>query len=684
MDGRAPGVLIQFTDPPPAVEPTRIDVPVLVCVTERGPVHTPVRCASWPAFRHTFGGFNRNGLGAYSAKAFFDNGGGPAWVVRVAAPERVTHTSGPQPAERTRSVVASTAGLVPGAAATLRRGSVVRTYLVVAVEAATGTVTWDRPLHPDLGPGPGIEVATGAGSASAVLPDSAGVPGLRVSAASPGAWGEALRVVCSAGNRASTTARPGTPGSATATPVSGTVGFAAGDSCRVSQELAGAVTAGQAVVAAVDHARRVLRWAAPLPVALDPGRPFTIETRSFDLAVLEAGTVVETWPGLTSEPEHRRYAPGVLQDGSAYLRAEVLGDQPAPGGVRLAGGRDGTAALTVTDLTGDELADDRLGLAAARDLDEPGVVLVPDLVAAPTPAVLTVPPPVDPCDPCRRPAQPPEVLEAVISETGASFDSEQVIGAQQRIVESCERNTERVALLDPPYGSRTLPGLRAWAARFGSSHAITVVPWLTVVEPGNSAAVRAVPASGHLAGLIAACDTAAGPWLSAANRTLAWAHGLTFPLSEAEHAAANDAGLNLIRPVPGRGLVPLGARTLAGEALWRYAAVRRTMIWLRRTLRHHLAWVVFEPVTPGLAALLGSAIGTLLTGVWEAGGLAGDTPEEAFFVAVDASPAAAGELRIVVGVALARPAEFVTVRVSRTGNRLELSEAPSVVLAGGG
>jgi len=107
------------------------------------------------------------------------------------------------------------------------------------------------------------------------------------------------------------------------------------------------------------------------------------------------------------------------------------------------------------------------------------------------------------------------------------------------------------------------------------------------------------------------------------------------------------------------------------------------MIWLRRTLRHHLAWVVFEPVNTGLAALLTSSIGTLLTDVWEAGGLAGNSPEDAFFVAVDTTAALVGELRIVVGVALARPAEFVTVTVTRPGNRLELAEEPTVVLAGG-
>ena len=683
MDGRAPGVLIQFVDPPPAVEPTRIDVPVLVCVTERGPVDTPVRVASWSAFRLTFGAFVRNGLGAYAAKAFFDNGGGPAWVVRVASPERLTATSGPQPVDRTRSVVGSASGLVVGAVATLTQDALVRAYLVVAVDAVTRTVTWDRPLHPRFDTTLGIAIATGAGTASAELPDAVGAPALRIGAANPGAWGDRLAVVCTASVAAGTTTRPGAAGSAGATPVVSTVGFVGGDSCRISQDVGGVVAVVRADLAAVDAARRVLTWAALLPGTIDVTRPFTIESRAFDVAVTEAGTLVETWSGLSCTSAHPRFAEAVLA-GSSYVRAAVLGDQPATGGVRLAGGRDGTAALTIADVLGDDLQADGRGLAAVVDIDEPAVVVVPDLVAPPTPAVLTAPLPVDPCDPCSPlQAESPDVVEAVVTEAGASFDDAAVIAAQQSIIESCERNTERIVLLDPPHGRRTLADLRGWAVRLASSYAVTVAPWLTVVEPGNSAAVRAVPASGHLAGLISATDTATGPWQSAANRTLAWAHGAAWGLTDAEHAVANDDCINLVRPVPGRGLVPLGARTLASEDQWRFVAVRRTMIWLRRTLRHHLAWVVFEPITPGLATLVNSAIGTLLTSVWEAGGLAGDTPADAFFVAVDTTSAAVGELRIVVGVALARPAEFVTVRVSRPGNRLELAEAPALVLAGG-
>lgn len=682
MDGRAPGVLIQFADPPPAVEPSRIDVPVLVSVTERGPVGTPVRCASWTSFAASHGGFIPNGLGAYAAKAFFDNGGGPAWIVRVAAPERTTTVVGPQPADRSRSIVASLAGLVVGAVATLRQDDLVRAYLVTAVDAATSALTWDRPLHPGFDTTLAISVATGAGSASARLKDAAAADALRLEAATPGSWGDRVEVAISPGRTTSTTPRADAIGTSEVTPVAATVGFAVGDSCRIAQDVGGTVSVGTAVIAGLDATHRVLTWVAPLPVTIDVAKPFTIQNRTFDLTVIESAMVVEIWAGLTCEPTHPRFVERTLE-ASARLRASVLGDQPASARVRLAGGRDGTAALAVADLLGAELSGDARGLAAVAEIDEPAVVIIPDLVAPPTPAQVRAPLPADPCDPCRDDEEYPEAFEAVVVEAGATFDDEQVIGAQQAAIDSCERNTERVVLLDPPNGCRTLAQLRGWAARFSSSYAITIAPWIGVVEPSDSRALRHVPASGHLAGLISACDTAVGPWLSAANRSLLWGHSVTWAAGDAEHAVANDDGINLVRGLPGRGLVPLGARTLAADDQWRFVAVRRTMIWLRRTLRHHLAWVVFEPISTGLVTLLTGTIGTLLTDVWEAGGLSGTAPDEAFFVAVDTKASLAGQLRIVVGVALSRPAEFVTVTVTRTGNRLELTEEPVVVLAGG-
>jgi uncharacterized protein len=687
--GHAPGVRIQFADPPPAVEPVRVDVPVFVCVCERGPLHTPVRIGAWPEFGRTFGGFVANGLGAYAVKAFFDQGGRVCWIVRVAAAERTAAPAGPQPPDRRTSVLAPLDGFVPGAAVTVRQGSAAHTYLVTGVDATSATVAWDRPLHPAFDLTVAFTVATGAGSATATLPGGGG-DALRLAASGPGAWGDRLDVLVTPGRKAATANRPAEPSNGTATPVAGTEGFVAGSTVRVSQDVGGVVTAVTAVVDRVDRARGVLWWTAPLPVPpLVPGQPMTLETSTVTLSVRERGATVEVWPDLSPVPAHPRYLPAVLAASPRIGAVEVLtGGEPLPGRYPLTGGRDGTAALTTGDLTGDELLGDGLGLAAARDLTEPAAVALPDLVGAPTPARVELPPPDehDPCAPCPPPPGAPPVLEAVVVEAAAAFGAGEIVLAQQRVIESCERNTERVALLDPPAGPGPLTAtdLREWSGRFSSSYAVAVVPWLTVVDPlTGSRGVRRVPASGHLAGLMAQTDAAGGPWLAAANRGLAWAHGADTGLTEAQHAVLNEAGVVVIRALPGRGLVPMGCRTLSADPLWVFAPVRRTMIYLRRALRLGLAWTVFEPNGPALARLLTTGIATLLRDVWEAGGLAGATADDAFYLAVDQTAARAGELLIEIGVALTRPAEFVTVRVSRLDNRLELREQPERGAEGG-
>ena len=682
---RAPGVLVQVVDPPPAIVPVRVDVPAFVCVCERGPVNEPVRVGSWPQFRLVFGSFVANGLGAYAVKAFFDQGGEVCWVVRVVAPEVTTGAAAPQPAARTSTVVASVVGFVTGAAATVRQLDVAFTYLVTAVDATTSTLTWDRPLHPDFDLTQPMTVSAGAGLASTRLRGPGGLPSVDVRAASPGVWGNALEVVAGLGRRTATASRADEAGGPMATPVESTAGLVVGDVVRLSQDVGGVVVTGTAVVESLDHAERVVWWLSPLPVALDLTAPFALETETTSLTVLEHGSVVESWPDLSMRPEHPRYADGLLA-ASRRVRVAVAGTTaPEPARARLQGGRDGTAALTVSDLVGDDVLADGRGAAAFVDVDEPAVLAVPDLVGTPTPPiVLAPPPPVDPCDPCADPETVPAQLDAVVVDAGASLDAEDIVQAQWALIESCERNTERVVLLDPPNaeGAPTLAALRGWAARFSSSYAVAVVPWLTVVDPRAAGRLRRVPACGHLAGMIAQTDAVSGPWLSPANRTLAWAHGVDLALTDEEHAIANEDGMLVIRSLPGRGLVPLGGRTLSADALWIFLSVRRTMIYLRRALRVHLAWTVFEPNDSVLATTMVSAVATLMVQVWEAGALVGGQAEDAYALAVDQSQALAGRLVLVLGVALARPAEFVTLRVSRTDNRLEISEMPEVVRAG--
>ena len=687
-----PGVYVEFVDPPAELDPVAVDVAGFVGVFERGPLDRPVRIASWPQLEATFGTFVRNGIGAYALKGWLDNGGRIAHVVRVAAPPHETALQNvAQPADRRSSIVAALDGFVVGAAAAVRQDGRTWLHLVADVDPVASRVTWDRPLHPDVDltqllvkP---VHVAVGAAAAEAMLFDDAAAPVLELRAASPGAWGNHLSVLVEGRFDAATTNR-NVPAATAATPVASVDGFVVGDLVRITQEAGGVVSTIRRVVTDIDHARAVLFWNAALTV-VNPAQRLRIEAETFALSVRERGRLREVYEGLSLVPEHPRFAPNVL-DRSALVRAEVPTaalPPPATGNpavldwVLLAAGRDGTAALALDDLLGDELVEDDRGLAAFAPVDEPAIIAIPDLVAEPVPPRIKVPPEVDvdPCLPCQPPPPPPDALVADVSEASASFGDEEIALAQQTLIDHCERRADRIALLDPPCGRRVLdvPSLVTWRRRFDSTYAAMYAPWISVVDPlAHSTRLRRLPPSGHVAGLMARVDAERGPWLSPANRLLRWVHATDTVLDETWHGVLNDADVDALRARAGRGVAVLGARTVASDALWRFVATRRLFLMVERTLRVGLAWTVFEPAGPSLDRVMAAVIEGLLEDLWQRGAFDGESPQDAYFVKTGGGDRRLGQVIVEIGIAVARPAEVILLQVVRTQDRLEIREQP--------
>jgi phage tail sheath protein FI len=130
------------------------------------------------------------------------------------------------------------------------------------------------------------------------------------------------------------------------------------------------------------------------------------------------------------------------------------------------------------------------------------------------------------------------------------------------------------------------------------------------------------------------------------------------------------APVNAIKFVPGTGICVMGARTLKAGTLDKYVPTRRTLIYLKKALSDLTQFAVFEPNTPETWRRLNSTIGSFLTAFWSQGGLAGATPQQAYFVQVDSgnNPQVSidnGELNISIGVALQRPAEFIVIKIGQ-------------------
>jgi hypothetical protein len=352
----------------------------------------------------------------------------------------------------------------------------------------------------------------------------------------------------------------------------------------------------------------------------------------------------------------------------------------------LAGGRDGIAMLRPADLLGRPDAAARLGLRAFELAGEPSALAIPDAVVPPSPGSTRDPVPLQPIDPCilcpdMMPAAVGAGMPATRIEAAPTFSAADVLAIQSGLIGHCEARGDRVAVIDPPLATPADPyaidAAHGWRAAFDSSFAATYLPWVAVVDPIAilPATTRIVPTSGHALGQFALADAASG-YPSPANRPLGWAANLPRLFGEEEHAVLNDAGINVLRVTPGRGLRIMGARTLSSASEWRFLSVRRLVIRLKRLLARALDWTVFEPADRQFSDLVIAIIEGFLESEWIAQRLQGATPAEAFYVANSTTQDDFDNGRFIleVGIAPSTPAEFLILRLSRTADALEIAE----------
>jgi len=251
-------------------------------------------------------------------------------------------------------------------------------------------------------------------------------------------------------------------------------------------------------------------------------------------------------------------------------------------------------------------------------------------------------------------------------------------GIARSLIAHVERpGTCRFAILEFPPGT-TAAGARTGVNLIRSTSAAVYHPWVLVKGEGPSRANPAggelcLPPSGFLAGIYARVDRARGVHKAPANEVIGSAVGFEAAVTSAEQDVLNPAGVNCLRRFPQKGLLVWGARTTSSDPEWKYVNVRRYFLYLRRSLETGTSWVVFEPNGERLWAGVRSSVEGFLHQEWRRGVLMGMKPEEAYFVKCDRSTMteadiAARRLKLVVGAALIKPAEFTVIQIEqRTG-----------------
>lgn len=184
-----------------------------------------------------------------------------------------------------------------------------------------------------------------------------------------------------------------------------------------------------------------------------------------------------------------------------------------------------------------------------------------------------------------------------------------------------------------------------------------------------------LPPGGAVAAAYSKTDLVSGPWKAPANIAI---NDVTGPVADINNTgqeylnnSPDGKSINALRSFVNQGTLIWGARTLDGHSNeWRYIPVRRLFIKVESDIRRATAFSVFEPNN----AFTWLKIRTMLIGyldeLWSAGALNGASAEEAYFIrlglgeTMDDEDIRAGRLHISVGIAAARPAEFVVMTIT--------------------
>ena len=238
----------------------------------------------------------------------------------------------------------------------------------------------------------------------------------------------------------------------------------------------------------------------------------------------------------------------------------------------------------------------------------------------------------------------------------------------EAVIAHCEKMLYRVASIDTPPGLLPADALDYRNNR-SSNYAALYYPWMTIASPIDGSPLS-VPPAAYMAGIWARSDNNFGVIKAPANEVVRSAVDFELRINKAQQELLNPEGVNCLRFFPGPGFLVWGARTISDDPEWKYLSVRRYFCYLEKSIDEGTQWVVFEVNGPALWDRVRHTIEGFLLNEWKSGALLGSKPAEAYFVKCDASTMTQddldnGRLICLIGVAAAKPAEFVIFRIGQ-------------------
>ncbi len=238
-------------------------------------------------------------------------------------------------------------------------------------------------------------------------------------------------------------------------------------------------------------------------------------------------------------------------------------------------------------------------------------------------------------------------------------------------------------ILDTPSNQDTLPKIKTWmSGKARHKNTALYFPRVQIADPLDDFRPRSVGASGTMAGLYARTDTARGVWKAPAGTeaVLRGVQKLDYVMTDLENGTLNPLGINCLRSFEIYGNVAWGARTLEGSdqqaSEWKYIPVRRLALFLEESLYRGTQWVVFEPNDEPLWSQIRLNVGAFMHNLFRQGAFQGRSPREAYLVKCDRETTTQNDINlgivnIIVGFAPLKPAEFVILKIQQLAGQIQ-------------
>jgi len=359
----------------------------------------------------------------------------------------------------------------------------------------------------------------------------------------------------------------------------------------------------------------------------------------FNLVIYYGGTSaanqVESWSGLSMAPTSPRYAPAILNSptsGSVWVVATDLGDSAAfP---------TNTPAVAT-------------GVAFTGGVD-PGDPAVSDRTNALTYG-----------------SAPFDTVAGILNMNLPGESNVTVLGAA---IGYAQARPYSFLVIDPPAGL-TPAGVVSFFQSLSpvSSKAALYYPWGNAQNPasGSMNSQILLPPGAFVLGQMVATDTSQGVWVAPAgvNKRLSWSSAQV-NLSNPAIGTLTTNNVNALRTRADGNVVVWGARTMEAGYASLYVPVRRTLNYIEYTLATATEYAVFAPNDASLWSQLAATATQFLEGLYALGAFPGTSPSSSFFVTCDDTintpqTVSQGVVKLVVGVALMYPAEFVSLTISQ-------------------